>query len=122
MSAAEEFFHVFRIATGGAIRGGAIIDFDSTNWAQGLFVTKDEVDGFVIDITVSSVGVLTADFMVEEGGDADTRNDVKTLTEDFVEKLETMFFGANHQLFFRTIVVTSDGFSTTTFRDNTGDN
>ena len=70
-SAAEEFFHVFGVT-------------DGANWTESAFVAKDEIDSFIVDVAVSFAAVLAADFVVEEGGEIDLRDDVKTLTEDVV--------------------------------------
>lgn len=83
-SAAEEFFHVFGVTAGGMICCGAIVEFDGANWTESAFVAKDEIDSFIVDVAVSFAAVLAADFVVEEGGEIDLRDDVKTLTEDVV--------------------------------------
>ena len=83
-SAAEEFFHVFGVTAGGMICCGAIVEFDGANWTESAFVAKHEVNSLILDKTVGFVAVLAADFVVEEGGEIDLRDDVKTLTEDVV--------------------------------------
>ena len=67
MCALEEFFHVFRITTEATIRGVfAFVKFNGTDWAQGLFVAKNEVNGFIFDKTVSLKSILVTNFVVQQ--------------------------------------------------------
>ena len=81
-SAAEEFFHVLGVATDVVAGFGTVVELDSANGTESAFVAKDEIDSFIVDVAVSFAAVLAADFVVEEGGEIDLRDDVKTLTED----------------------------------------
>lgn len=103
VSAAEEFFHVFGVATWGMVGIGSVIDFNGADGTKCTFVAKDKVDGFIFDVTVSFMTILIADFVAKEGGQADVRNNIEFLAENVVEDLEAMFFGASHKLFLRAI-------------------
>lgn len=106
MGTAEEFFHIFRILSRGAIFGIIVVNFDGANWTQGAFVAKNEISGLVFDETVGFAAALAADFVVEEGTESNIGDDIKTFAEDVVEDLEAVLLGASHQLFFGTIVET----------------
>ncbi len=84
MGTAEEFFHVFRIATWGMVGIGSIIDFNGADRAQGTFITKDKVDCFIFDVTICFVAILVTNFMTQKGGKADVGDNVEFLTEDVV--------------------------------------
>lgn len=123
MSTAEEFFHIFEIT----IRGRmffvvVVVDFDGANGADGTFVAEDEISSFVLDKTVSFSATLATDFMIKERAEGDVRYDVETFAEDFVEGLETMFLGASHELFFRTVMEAFDGFTVVAFINYTDEN
>lgn len=105
----EEFFHVFGVAADVVFGLCTVVKFDGANGAQGAFVAKHEVDGLVFDKTVGFMAVLAADFVTQECGKADIRDDVKSLTEDVVQELETVFLAADHELFAGAIMVTVDG-------------
>lgn len=99
MGAAEEFFHVVRIAA--RVFGivlDAFFELDRADGAKTAFVAKDEIDGFVINEAVGGVAVLGADFVAEEGRKADAGDDVEFLSEKIIEHLETLTFGANHEM------------------------
>ncbi len=92
----EKLFHIFGVAARSMINIGAVVELHDANWAQGALVTKNEVSGFILDKAVSFVAVLVANLMAEEGIKADAGDDVELLTKNVVEKLETVFFGADH--------------------------
>ncbi len=95
---AEEFLEIFGV--GWAIIVEVILDFDGANGAKGALVAENKIDGTLIDEAVGEIAILAADFVVEEGGEADARDNVEFFAKNVVEKLETMFFGADHELFF----------------------
>lgn len=101
MGALEEFFHVFGAAAGVVLAAGVgtFVDFDGADGAKSAFVAENEIDGVVLDKTISFVAVLATDFVTEEGGNFDARDDIESLAENVVQKLETVLFGANHELF-----------------------
>lgn len=111
MSAAEEFFHVFGVATGVfGIVLDAFFELDGADRAKTTFITEDEVDGFVIDETISGVAVLSANFVAEEGREADFGDDVEFLTKEVVEHLEALALGADHKMFAGAIFEAIHGF------------
>lgn len=61
--AAEEFFHVFGVATDVVFRFGAIVELDGTDGTEGALVAEDEVDSLVFDKTVGFVAILATNFV-----------------------------------------------------------
>ncbi len=115
---AEEFFHVFGVATDVVFGLGAIIEFDGADGAEGAFVAKDEVDCLIFDKTVGFVAVLAAYFVAQEGGKADIGDDVESLAEDVIEELETVFLTASHELFAGAVMETVNRVATAALGGN----
>lgn len=114
MGAAEEFFHVARIATGVfGIVLDAIFELDGTDRAEGFFVAEDEIDGFVINEAIGGITILEADFVAQEGGEANFGDDIEFLTEKVVKDLETLLGGANHEMLAGAIFEAVDSFALT---------
>lgn len=112
VGAAEEFFHVLRVAAGVfLVVFFLVVDFDGTDGAEGSFITEDKVDGFVFDETVGFVAALGADLVTEEGIEADAGDDVEFLAEEFVQELETLTFDANHKVFAGAITAAVHSFA-----------
>lgn len=108
---AEEFFHVVGVAAGVFdVVLDAFFELDGADRAQAAFVAENEIDGFVVNETVSGVAVLGADFVAEEGRKADLGYDVKLLAEEIVEHLEALTFGADHEMFARAVFETIHSF------------
>lgn len=86
MGALEEFFHVFGAAAGVVLAAGVgtFVDFDGADGAKSAFVAENEIDGVVLDKTISFVAVLATDFVAEEGGNFDARDDIESLAENVV--------------------------------------
>ena len=85
MGATKKFFHIFGVTTGVVlIVLFLVIDFNSTDWTESAFITKNKIDGFVLDKTVSFVTTLGANFVTKEGVEANTRNDIELLTEKLI--------------------------------------
>lgn len=115
MGTTEELFHVLGITTEAlVITVGTVFDFDGADGAQGAFIAEDKIDIFMVDEAVSFVAVLGADFVAEEGIEADLRENIETLTKNIIEELETASFYANHEVFFGAIAATIDSFKPTT--------
>lgn len=103
MGGLEEFFEVFggdveRIAGFGAFVAW-LGEFDGANWAQGVLITEDEIDVFVLDEALGGLAILGADFVIEERRNFDPWDDVKFLAKKFDQELKTKFFGAFHETF-----------------------
>lgn len=84
VSTLEELFHVFRVATGVVLVVFAVVDLDGTDGAESAFIAKDEIDGFVFDKEGSGIAVARADFVAEEGGEADTGDYIEFLTKKLI--------------------------------------
>ncbi len=81
----EEFFHIFGAGAGSFVRFGFFVfELDGANGAEGALITKDEVDGFVLDEAVGGAAVLEANFVAEEGRKGDAGDDIETLAEEVV--------------------------------------
>jgi len=114
VSAAEEFFHIARVAAGVVdIAMNAIFEFDGADGAKGAFVAKNEIDGFVVDEAVGGVAILDANFVTEEGGEVNVGDDVKLFAEEVIKHLEALFFGANHEMLAGAIFKVLDGVALT---------
>lgn len=115
VGAFEELFHVFGVAAGVFfVIFFFFVDFDGADGAKGALVAEDEIDGFVLDETVGFVAALGADFVAEERIKADAGDDIKFLAKKFIEKLETLTFGANHEMLAGAIAATLHGFALAT--------
>ncbi len=109
MGTAEEFFHVFGVAAGlFEVVLDAIFDFDGADGAEGTFVTEDEIYGLMINKAVGGVAVLDTDFVAKEGRKGDVGDDVEFGAKEVVEHLETLFLGADHEVFTGAIFVMAD--------------
>ncbi len=84
MGAAEKFFHVFGVAAEGFGLLGAGVELDGADWAEALFITKDEIDSFLVDEAISGGAILAADFVAEEGGEFHVGDDIKFLSKNVV--------------------------------------
>ncbi len=85
MGATKKFFHIFGVATGVVlIVLFLVIDFNGTDWTESTFIAKNEVDGFVLDKTVSFVTTLGANFVAKKGIETNARNDIELLTEKLI--------------------------------------
>jgi len=110
VGATEEFFHVAGVTAGVVgVAMDVVFEFDGTDRTQGVLVAEYEIDGFVIDETVGGVAVLSADFVAEEGREVDIRDDVEFFAEKMIKHLETLFFGANHEMLAGAILEVVDG-------------
>lgn len=112
--ATEEFLHVFGVATDVVFRLGTIVELNGTDGTEGALVAEDEVNSLVFDKTVGFVAILAADFVAQESREADVGDDVKALTKNLVEELETVFLTASHELFARAIMETVNSLATAT--------
>ena len=64
----EEFFHIFGAGAGSFVRFGFFVfELDGANRAEGALITKDEVDGFVLDEAVGGAAVLDTNFVAGGG-------------------------------------------------------
>ncbi len=82
----EEFFHVFGVAARiGFVVVAFVIELDGADGTQSAFVTEDEVDGFVLDKTISGIAILETNFMAEEGRNTDVGDDIKFFSEKVVK-------------------------------------
>lgn len=98
VGALEEFFHVLGVAAEGMVGVFAFVEFDGANGAQSALIAEDKVDGFVFDEAIGLIAVLAADFVVEQGREADLGNNIESLSKNVVKQLETLAFGANHEV------------------------
>lgn len=106
----ENFFHIFRVAAEvRSGRFGAVVEFDGADGAQGALIAKDKIDGFMIDEFIGFLAILAADFVAEEGGKVDVRDDIEALAKDVIQELKTMSLGTTHELFFGTIAAAFNG-------------
>lgn len=122
VGAFEKLFHVLGIAAGVFfVIFFFFVDFDGTDGAESALVAEDKIDSFVLDETVGFVATLGADFVAEEGIKADARDDIEFLTKKFIEKLETLTFGANHEMLAGAIAATLHGFALATTNGDTSE-
>ena len=85
VGATEEFFHISRVAARIVFVGfGAVVEFDSADGAKGALVTEDEIDGFVFDKAFGLVAILETNFVAEERGKVDARDDVELFAKEVV--------------------------------------
>lgn len=126
MGAAEEFFHVFKVATrGGMFFVAAVVDFDGADRADSAFIAKNEIGGFVFDEAVGFSAALAADLVTKERTKGNVGDNIEAFAEDFVEDLEAVSLGAGHELFFGAIVKALDSFAVITlidYADKNGNN
>ncbi len=80
VSTLEEFLHVLRAAAG-VFCGLGVVEFDGANGAESAFIAEDEIDGFIFDEMISGMAILSADFVIEEGGEADLGDNIEFLTK-----------------------------------------
>lgn len=100
VGAAEEFFHIVGVAARVFfVILDAIFELDCADGAEGLLIAEDEIDTFAINEAVGGVAILDADFVAEEGTEADFGDDVEFLAEEVVKNLETLFRIADHEVF-----------------------
>lgn len=78
VGALEEFFHVAGVAAWLVlVVADTVFKLDGAEGAKRAFITEDEVDGFVVNEAVGGVAVLGADFVAEEGREANFGDDVE---------------------------------------------
>ncbi len=99
-----------------------VVDLDRADGADGTFVAEDEIGSLVFDEAISLGAALAADFVAEERAERDVRDNIKAFAEDFVQDLETVFLGASHELLFRTVMETIDGFAVVALIDYANEN
>lgn len=111
MCALEELFHVLWIATERMVGFvAAVVEFDGADGTQGALIAEDEINGFILDEAIGFVAILATDFVIEQGREADLRNDIESLTKNVVEKLKTLAFSTDHEILLRAITTTRHGF------------
>lgn len=112
MGTAEEFFHIVRVTAGVFfVILNTIFELDCADGAERLFIAEDEVDAFAVDEAVGSAAILDADFVTEEGTEADFGDDVEFLAEEVVKNLKTLFRIADHEVFAGAIFETVHSFA-----------
>lgn len=122
MGTAEEFFHIVRVAAGVFdVVFDTIFEFDGADGTKAFLIAKDKINTFVVNKFISSVTILYANFVTEQRTKADAGDDVKFLPKKIIEHLETLFFGANHQMFARAVFETIHRFALATTGGNAGE-
>lgn len=85
VGALEEFFHVAGVAAWLVlIVADTVFELDGADGAKRALIAEDEVDGFVVDEAVGGVAVLGADFVAEEGREANFGDDVEFFAEEVI--------------------------------------